>query len=521
MTWTTDPWPHQAYAFSEVLAAIGRGEKRICVTSPTGGGKTRIMAMLIEHWIAEGHKTALYTNRKLLVEQTSNVLWKAGVDHGVRAAGYADDDRFEPVQICSIQTEDARVHKAGRWQLHDAQRVIVDECHIQKADVARKIFDTHYTEGAVRVGFTATPLGIGDLYDCLIQAGKTSELRACGALALAEHYGPDEPDLRGIKAPLGEDLTEKQAVKAMMREGIFGRVLEHYQRLNPEQKPTVLFAPGVAESIWFAEQFEAAGIKAAHIDGQEVWVEGKLHRGTKKLKEKVLDGSRQGIFKVLCNRFVLREGIDAPWLAHGILATVFGSVQSYLQAGGRLLRAYPGMGSVTIQDHGGNWWRHGSLNADREWRLEFTPEMVSGLREDRLRDKQEGEPMLCPVCKMVLNYPRCRRCGWVPVVGWRKSRPVIQQEGQLKIMNGDIFKPHRISKDSRGPEIWKRMYYRSKSSKGERTFRAAMALFAAENKWGWPDKRWPLMPTHPHDFFRLVADVPMERLTSYSGVPVG
>lgn len=513
--WTTDPWPHQAYAFEETLAAIGRGERKICVSSPTGGGKTRIMAMLIDRWVEEGLKVALYTNRKLLVAQTSKVLAAAGIDHGTRAAGYNDDEEgFQPVQVCSIQTEDARVNKSGRWQLHDADRVIVDEAHVQKADVARKIFETHYTEGAARVGFTATPLGIGDLYDCLIQAGKNSELRECGALVMAEHYGPDEPDLKGIKGITpGEDLTEKQAVKAIMRDGLFGRVLEHYNRLNPEQKPTVLFAPGVAESIWFCEQFEAAGIKAAHIDGQEVWVDGKLNRGTKKLKEQVLNASRDGTLKVLCNRFVLREGIDAPWLSHGILATVFGSVQSYLQAVGRLLRSHPGMDSVTIQDHGGNWWRHGSANADREWRLELTPTMVAGMRDDAMRDKRAVEPFCCPVCKMILHYPRCRRCGWLPATGWRKSRPVVQTDGTLKQMNGDIFKPRSICKDHRGPEIWKRMYWRSKSEKGSRTFRAAMALFAVENKFQWPSKQWPLMPRSPDDFFRLVKDVPMDRLT--------
>ena len=58
---------------------------------------------------------------------------------------------------------------------------------------------------------------------------------------------------------------------------------------------------------------------------------------------------------VLCNRFVC-AGIDAPWLAHGIFATIFTSLQSYLQSGGRLLRSFPGIDAVTIR-HGGNWWR--------------------------------------------------------------------------------------------------------------------------------------------------------------------
>src|SRR5262249_18752567 len=160
---------------------------------------------------------------------------------------------------------------------------------------------------------------------------------------------------------------------------------DSFERLNPLHRRTILFAPGVPESIWFAEQFVKKGVSAVHIDGENVWVNGTLYESSRTAREDVLAASKEGRIVVLCNRFVLREGIKAPWLVHGILATVFGSLQSYLQAGGRLLRAYPGLESVSLQDHGGNWWRHDSLNADREWRLEDTNTSVAGRREDRMR----------------------------------------------------------------------------------------------------------------------------------------
>ena len=51
-----------------------------------------------------------------------------------------------------------------------------------------------------------------------------------------------------------------------------------------------------------------------------------------------------------------------------------------------------------------------------------------------------------------------------------------------------------------------------RTEKGSRTFRAAMALFAQENNWGWPDPTWPLMPRAERDFFKLVKEVPRENL---------
>lgn len=360
-----DPWSHQTFAVEETLAAIARGERRICLTSPTGGGKTWVACELIRRWLDDGLKVALYTNRKLLVEQTSRVLTAEGVRHGVRANGY-DDYRHRAVQVSSIQTEHARVLKGRQWELHEADRVLIDEAHLQKGNVAKTILDAHLAAGAAYVGLTATPLGIGDVYDHLIVAGTTSELRACGALVLCHHYGPDEPDLRHIgKVALGEDLTEKQNRKAIMTQGVFGRVITNLLRLNPELKPSILFAPGVPESLWFAERLHNPALRdteeeralpaitAAHIDGETVWVNGKLYRSSKDARAEVMEMSKDGRVAVLCNRYVLREGIDAPWLAHGIFATVFGSLQSYLQSGGRLLRAHHSLSSVTLQDHGG------------------------------------------------------------------------------------------------------------------------------------------------------------------------
>jgi superfamily II DNA or RNA helicase len=417
------------------------------------------------------------------------------------------------VQISSLPTERSRVLNKQKWRIHGSGRqclAIVDEAHLNTGPTARRIFQLHEEAGHTRLGFTATPLDLGDVYDHLIVAGTNSELRNCGALVRCIHYGPDEPDLRHIgRVPLGKDLTESQNHKAIMTPTIFGRVWTWFEKLNPEHRPTILFAPGVAESIWFAEQFVARGVSAAHIDGQSVWVNGKFHRSSREARADVLAGSKDGTIKVLCNRFVLREGIDAPWLAHGIFATVFGSLQSYLQSGGRLLRAYLGLLSVTLQDHGGNWWRHGSLNADRAWLLEETSSSAAALREDRFRAKSEKEPVRCPQCARILNSLSCP-CGWEAKV-WRKSRPVISVDGALREMPGDIFQPRRISQRPDAERVWKSIYFRAKNS--DMTFRQAEALFAKENDWNYPPRTLPLMPIAERDWLRRVMDVPPQNLT--------
>ncbi len=437
-------WPHQSRGLDETIAAINAGENGLCVTAPTGAGKSRMMTEMIVWAKSVGRRVSLYTNRRALLDQTQRVLAKAGINHGIRAAGFKAQNHW-PVQLSSIQTEIARVYRSKTWKLADSQLVLIDEAHQQGAEGAEQIIKDHKAAGAAVVGFTATPVDLAHVYDRLIVAGTNSELRACGAHVPCYTYGPDEPDARGLKlsAKTGE-FTENSIRKAIMTKSIFARVLDSYHKLNPEQRPAILFGPGVAESIWFAEQFRAAGISAAHIDGDHVSYgetddEGNpvLVKSDRDKRDEILAASERGEIKVICNRFVLREGIDAPWLYHAIFATAFGALSSYLQAGGRLLRSHPSLDHVILQDHGGNWWRHGSLNSDREWDLTWTNAIHAGLRAQDIRDKKEREPIVCPKCAAVRGSGnQCPKCGHIAS---GKSRMVVQTDGTLREMTGDIY----------------------------------------------------------------------------------
>ena len=100
---------NQIYAAEQIAAAIAAGERNICVTSPTGGGKT---LMMIDQ-LSEFPSAAVYTDRRLLFKQLHENLISQGIEHGKRASGH-EKRLLDDVQLCMIQSESSRAVKAGK-----------------------------------------------------------------------------------------------------------------------------------------------------------------------------------------------------------------------------------------------------------------------------------------------------------------------------------------------------------------------------------------------------------------------
>lgn len=544
---TREPWPHQRVGVEQTIDALSNGTNSVCLTAPTGSGKTA-MQIALARWAAEemDYKVLCLTNRILLTDQTRRVFEEDGMPVGVISASLKHFEREDAqVQIATIQTLLARRRSDWSYFAH-ANLLLVDEVHQQATGESAALINEYKDLGTKVVGVTATPLGVCDVCDELIVAARTRDLQQDGILCYAHWFAPSELDTRKlVKGKVDLNLTENEARKTWgplqggdaIRTKIVGNIIGHYRRLHPQLTHTLAFAPGVKESVWAAHFCYSNGIRALHIDGTDFWVDGETYDRTKepKLFQESIEAWREGHIPILWNRFVLREGIDEPQIQCLILATPIGSYRSFLQMVGRGLRTHPSKEICTVIDHGGAWWRHGSVNVNVDWEDTFhysDPDVIS---KNRIAEQREhGEPMgvACPKCGMVHRAKKrflvCQYCGHQ--LEMRKpSRAILQSDGKLTQVTGEPIKQWNIRRTPEAPVIWARLYWNAiKYKGGEPTFnqlynqfsyitavnagsKARPAFWQAYNA----PRDLPMMPLDKNHWHRSICHVPLQELRPY------
>lgn len=497
--------PHQDLAHEACKKNYSIKIPMWCVVSPCGGGKSLMMRRIAIPAAEIGRRVFIYCHRVMLLKQTIDAFDRDGVDFGVIASGYKK--RIKPeamIQVCMIQTVRSRLNK-WRHEIPRPDIVIVDEFHQNQGGKATAVLLKHAKEGARIIGYTATPVKLRkpavptkenpltdeqktkNLVAChdLVMAGTYQDMIDCKAHMPVVCYGPDRPEI-ALKKMLASELSEDENKAANSVPTIFANVYENWRKLNPDMLPAIGFAPGVQESKWFVEEFRKRGVPCAHIDGESIVLvypdeTGELVsdevEATEEWRQHVIDGSREGLYKIVWNRFVLREAIDCVEWYQAIIATTVHSLANYLQMTGRILRYCDKYDHKLIVDHGGCIDRHGFPNVERDWEIGDNDATMHS-KEMAARKKnaaEDAEPICCPRCNAYrLSGKVCHACGHKHI---KSVRMVRQLDGTLVKLTGRIVKhkPEKVFAD----------YYRSAVYACAKTDRTVAQAYAYAKKMAY------------------------------------
>jgi DNA repair protein RadD len=397
--------PYQAQALEAVRAELRAGKRRVLLVSPTGSGKSVIIAEMVQGAVAKGNTVVFLAHRRELVTQLSDRLTRNGLTHGILMGGRPRQWSL-PVQVASIQT-------LARVEMPEPELVLLDEAHHAASDSYRKLLAERWPNARV-VGYTASPWrtdgrGLGELFDASVVAARPRELIDAGYLCRYTGFAFMAPDLSSVPVVAG-DYDEGALTLAYRSSRILGDVvgkwLEHARGVR-----TILFAPSIESSLDFVAQFRAAGVTAEHVD----------YLSADEDREAILARARSGETTVTCNVALLTEGVDVPEWKCVIMCRPTKSPGLYLQQVGRVFRPV-GDQVARIHDHAENCQRHGLPDADRDY----------SLGSGKAKDKAPPPVVVCVACMAVYDPRGLNHC---PVCGVEPPTATVPREGP-KVMEG-------------------------------------------------------------------------------------
>ena len=416
---------YQKKFLSNVRDEINAGQRKICGVAPCGAGKTIMTGWLIREFMQQNKRVVFFVHRKELIEQTSKTFEELGIEHNIITPGIKANYEL-PVQIVSVQTLARRLRSIPKPDL-----LVCDECHHILANTYREIVD--YWNESLLLGVTATPqrmggINLGDVFTSLIEAPSTKELIKLGHLTSFRYYAPTENiNLDKVRVKFGEYINS-DLERVMGRSKIIGNIVEHYKKFANGKK-AICYCINVRHSKKVASAFQAAGISAAHCDGET----------NKKVREQLVDDFRTGKIKILCNAELFGEGFDLPNMQAVILARPTKSLTVFIQQSLRPLRPDPTNPNkvAIIIDHVENYLRFGLPDANRAWSLDPNPPKMEGT----------APLMACPECYEVvpISTQTCPYCGYEFVTEEDKEARLREHVGKLNRLK-NFGKEEKISR---------------------------------------------------------------------------
>lgn len=400
----------QRYLLQMALHHIQNGTKRenVLVTSPSGSGKTYMIAGLVDRLLQFGfqpseiliipptYEIASQIKNRLIQFVGEDVTQTIPILGSVVASRLNTQEHTAPITYNNPRVVD-KVDPVFKV-------IIIDEAHHSEAETYKEVL-LHYPN-AVVYGFTATPMRndekqLSSTYQHIVSGLSIKELIKAGRLAEFDYIVPNHTRMVTFNSDYldidGKDFDAIYKPQKLDRV-LYGDMVDTWLQHARDRK-TICFVPSIEESHLLAKLFVKQGIKAAHVDGSTMSFEERNH---------IIKAFRSGDIQVLCNQGLISEGFDVPDASCVLLARPTNSVILHLQQCFRAMRRDPKnpQQKAIILDHANNISRFGKLDADRNWTLTMDAAQKALVKTTKLpkqvmKDKYDIDPYVVTDSEMI------------------------------------------------------------------------------------------------------------------------
>ena len=327
------------YDYQEDLIMRGLNQLRGIIKSPTGSGKTLIMAGLIKGLF--GKKMVILFNAKQLLTQTYEFLTQTCGFKGVGLCygeGYIHGD----IMLCTVQS----IEKILDTHLDDAEVLMIDECHEFANGKTTLPAIQAFPKAEYRFGFTATPpkdpipkYNLEGALGPIIESKNTANLIDDGKLA--------KPIIQLIDrsytaSGLDEDMSylevyDEYIINNDLRNKIIREIVDDIRKRNKQARILIL-----TKSLDHGRTLEDL------LGGSCEFLQGCNSVGER--YEAISRFRGCGESSILIGTKILQTGVNIEEITHFINARGMKSEIATLQALGRALRRHDSKECVYIYD---------------------------------------------------------------------------------------------------------------------------------------------------------------------------
>ena len=517
--------PYQQKIADEVEAEWACCNRNVLVRLDTGGGKTPILAHLIGR---HGGFVCAMAHRDKLVEQMSLTLARAGIRHDIIASEKTKrliarkhvkvfhQSFYVPgarVRVASVQTL-VRAKDLAQWAAQVTLWITDEGHHLLRENQWGKATALFTRADCHGLCLTATPgrpdgKGLGrssdGLMDVMVEGPPMRWLIQEGYLCDYDVVCPPS-DLVAGEAPRGADgdYTQAQRLAAEKRSHITGDIPDHYQRWAAG-KSGITFVGSIETARDTVLSFRERGVSAELITGET----------DPDIRDAAFSRAERGELHQIVAVDVISEGVDIPALQVGSFGRLTGSIITWRQQLGRLLRPIyaPGFDMemrdgrlaaiaasakprALLIDHVGGFIDPALGPPDRPvvWTLDRREKRVTGTT-----DPDDIPRKVCanPVVDCFYPYPRtmreCPKCGYAPEPTSRAAPEFVDGDLQLLTpealakLRGEMIDPtltrgqfdaQQIAKGARSEWLGKHWSHFVADGEAQLALRAVMDLWA-------------------------------------------